>query len=182
MKANPTKPKEYSTIQFKAKLFAAKTVASNESLILLTLPIDATAKLPSRGMVSVEGEINSFPFTATLEPDGNGSHWLRVSKQILKTASLEEGDVVALKITPTQNEPEPEVPADLRKALVDSPKAQKLWLEITPMARRDWIRWIDTAKLAKTRARRIEVACSKLNSGMRRPCCYNYLCPIALVV
>ena len=41
------------------------------------------------------------------------------------------------------------------------------------MARWDWIRWINATAQQETRKRRIEVAFSKLKSGMRRPCCFN---------
>src|SRR5213075_2927953 len=83
----------------------------------LTLPKDASAKLPSRGMTTVEGTINGFPFRATLEPDGQKSHWLRVNRKMRETAGADAGDVVTLEIVPSGKEPEARVPADLRKAL-----------------------------------------------------------------
>lgn len=67
----------------------------------------------------------------------------------------------------------PKMPADFRKALLATPKALVLWKDITPIARRDWILWIITAKKMETRKRRIEVACSKLSSGKRRVCCFG---------
>ncbi len=67
---------------------------------------------------------------------------------------------------------EPRVSADLRKALAADAQAKIIWLDITPVARRDWISWIDSAKQPETRRRRIEQTCSKLVAGKRRPCCY----------
>ena len=64
-------------------------------------------------------------------------------------------------------------PNDLKKALDASPKALAVWKDITPIARRDWIAWIISGKLKETRKRRIEKACSKLSSGMRRVCCFG---------
>ncbi len=64
------------------------------------------------------------------------------------------------------------LPPDLQKALTATPKGKALWDDITPIAQRDFLRWIDSAKQAETRARRIKIACSKLTSGQRRPCCY----------
>ena len=88
-------------------------------------------------------------------------------------AGVNAGDIVTLKIAPVEKEPEPKMPADLRKALVAAPKAQALWLGVTPAARRDWIHWITSAKQAETRARRIANACSMLLAGKRRPCCFD---------
>jgi hypothetical protein len=64
---------------------------------------------------------------------------------------------------------------DLGNALGAVPLAQALWAEITPMARRDWILWISSAKQLETRARRIEKACDMLASGKRRVCCFGGL-------
>src|SRR5438477_1013208 len=68
---------------------------------------------------------------------------------------------------------EPRVPTDLRKALAATPKAKAQWSDLTPIARRDFISWIDSAKQPETRRRRIERAGSMLAAGKRRPCCYT---------
>ena len=160
-------------IRFSAKLLRPAATGKTGSWTFLTLPKDASAKLPSRGMTTVEGTINGVPFRATLEPDGQKGHWLKVDRKMSKGAGADGGDVVTLEIAPVQEEPEPRVPADLRKALAAAPKARALWSDITPMARRDWIHWITSAKQAETRTRRIKNACSMLIAGKRRPCCFD---------
>ena len=77
------------------------------------------------------------------------------------------------KAKPAGEEAEAKVPADLRQALAAAPLATAKWKDLTPIARRDFISWIDSAKQAETRARRIEKACSMLEAGKRRPCCYS---------
>jgi hypothetical protein len=161
-----------STIRFKAKLFRPDATAKIWSWALLTLPKSASAKLPSRGMTMVEGTINSIPFRAALEPNGKGSHWFRVNKAMHDAAGADSGDTVTVEITRAGEEPEVRVPMDLRKALRAAPLAQASWADITPMARRDWIFSISSAKQPETRRRRIEKACSMLASGKRRLCCF----------
>ena len=124
-------------------------------------------------MTAVEGTINGVPFQATLEPDGQKSHWLKVDRKLREAAEADAGDIVTLEITPAADEPEPKVPADLRKALAAAPEARALWLDITPMARRDWIHWITSAKRPETRVRRVHSACSMLAAGKRRVCCFD---------
>lgn len=67
---------------------------------------------------------------------------------------------------------ETKAPPDLRKALAADPKIMALWKDLTPISRRDFISWITSAKQPETRRRRIRIACDKLLSGKRRPCCY----------
>jgi hypothetical protein len=144
------------------------------SWTFLLVPKNASAKLPSRGMTAIEGTLNGVAFQATLEPDGQKSHWLKVDRKLSEAARADAGDVVTLEIAPAAEEPEPELPADLRKALATAaPKARKLWSDITPVARRDWIQWITSAKQEETRVRRIKNACSMLATGKRRPCCFD---------
>ena len=162
-----------SKIRFNAKLLRPATTAKGPSWSFLTLPKNATAKLPSRGMTTVEGTINDCPFRATLEPDGQKGHWLKVDRKLREAAGAEVGHIVALEFAPVGEEPEPKVPADLRRALAAAPKARALWAHITPVARRDWIHWITSAKQAETRARRVTNACAMLAAGKRRPCCFD---------
>ena len=165
--------KTVSKIRFKAKLFRPAESAKADSWTFLILPKTASAKLPSRGMTAVEGTINAYSFQAVLEPDGQKSHWLKVDRNLREAAGADAGDIVTLEIAPAAEEPEPTVPADLRKALVAAPKARKLWSDITTVARRDWVHWITSAKQPETRARRIKNACSMLAAGKRRVCCFD---------
>jgi len=146
----------------------------------LVLPPEASAQLPSRGMVSVKGTLNGRPFQATFAPDGQGGHWLKVDRKGEAPEGTRAGDTVTLEITPVPpgEEPEPTVPPDLRNALAKAPgaagaKIRATWSEITPLARRDWIQWITSGKRAETRAKRIDTALDMLAKGKRRPCCFD---------
>jgi hypothetical protein len=162
-----------STIQFETKLFTIN------GWTILRLPESASAQLPSRGMTMVSGTVNGAHFKAVLEPDGHyapgeePSHWFSPGERLLGEAAAKAGDTVRVSIEPTKEWIEPEIPEDLREALANSPKAEALWNDITPLARWDWIRWIRAVKTPETRQKHIDVALDKLNKGMRRPCCFN---------
>ncbi len=64
------------------------------------------------------------------------------------------------------------LPADLRKSITSDKKVIDLWEDITPLARNEWICWVENAKMIETRKRRIEQTNSKLRGGKRRPCCW----------
>lgn len=174
--AKPDKPSRPApTIRFRATLHCPATTGGRPvAWTFLNLPPAASAKLPSRAQVSVQGTLNDAPFTATLEPDGKGGHWLKVPRKLREAAGAQPRDIVSLEITPLAKEPEPKAPADLRRALTDAPPAaRETWKATTPLARRDWIHWITSAKQDETRRRRIVSACDMLAKGKKRPCCFD---------
>ncbi len=65
-----------------------------------------------------------------------------------------------------------DLPGDLREALLSSVDALHAWGDITPLARNEFICWVDDAKQAKTRERRIRRTQEELEAGQRRPCCW----------
>lgn len=139
---------------------------------ILRLPAVASAALPSRGQVAVTGTLGGHDFGTVVEPDGKRGHWIRVDEP-LATVLGEPGTVVSTTIAPAEQWPEPELPDDFRSALDDAPDTAQLWAAITPMARWEWVRWVQATKSPSTRARRVDVGISKLRDGKRRPCCFD---------
>ena len=65
-----------------------------------------------------------------------------------------------------------ELPTDLRKALIGNAAALSAWNDITPLARNEFICWVEDAKQEATRGRRIRRTQEELEEGQRRPCCW----------
>lgn len=159
--------------RFKAKLLRPATPGCDPSWAFVVLPKDASEKLPRRGRTTVQGALNGRPFQATLEPDGQLSHWLKVDQDLLDASAMHVGDMVTLEIAPVKPEPEPDVPADLQEALTECPEAKMVWEDTTTIARLDWIHWIESAKQERTRQQRIKNACDMLASGKKAVCCFD---------
>jgi uncharacterized protein YdeI (YjbR/CyaY-like superfamily) len=64
------------------------------------------------------------------------------------------------------------LPGDMEAALRSDPKALAAWEDITPLARNEWICWVETAKQSATRTKRINWGRESLADGKRRPCCW----------
>jgi uncharacterized protein YdeI (YjbR/CyaY-like superfamily) len=64
------------------------------------------------------------------------------------------------------------MPEDLQKALLSDAEVTRLWEDITPLARNEFICWVEDAKQQKTRERRIVRTTEELLEGKRRPCCW----------
>jgi hypothetical protein len=159
-------------IRFKATLLKPES-PPRATWSFLRVPKVASAKLSSRGQVAVEGTINGQAFKAVFEPDGEGSHWLKVGAALRKKVQAEVGGQVSLEIAQAAEAPEPMVPPELRKALAATPAAKAQWDGLKPAQRQDWILWITSAKRAETSTRRIATACDMLASGKRRVCCFD---------
>jgi hypothetical protein len=163
-----TQRKGGATIQFEA------TLSTIDTSTVLRLPESASTDLPSRGQVAVHGTIDDVEFQTVLEPDGTSGHWMRVDDDLRLAAGISAGDTVTLDIVVTKEWPEPSVPRDLATALASAPQGtQDLWSEITPMARWEWVRWVNATKNPGTRQRRVDVSLSKMETGKRRPCCFD---------
>jgi uncharacterized protein YdeI (YjbR/CyaY-like superfamily) len=65
-----------------------------------------------------------------------------------------------------------ELSPDLHDALIANTVALEAWTDITPLARNEFICWVEDAKQEKTRVRRIRRTQEELEEGMRRPCCW----------
>ena len=150
------------------------TSAKAASWTFLTLPKAASARLPV-ARHGVGGRHHQWPALSRHARAGRQEevYWLKVSRKLREAAGAEAGDVVTLDRSAAEREPEPRMPSDLRKVLAAAPKARSVWKDITPIARRDWIQWIVSARRPETRARRVDNACSMLAGGKRRICCFD---------
>lgn len=183
--AEDTAVPDTSAVRFTARVIAVPVVGDEGERLIVRLPEDASRMLPSRGQVAVAGVIRAEPasgstadsgaapraFETVIEPDGLRGHWLDVAAAL--GAGAADGDTVSVELRPGGEWPEPEIPADFAEALADAPDSAETWRDITPMARWEWVRWINSTRVVKTRERRIEVGLSKLEAGKRRPCCFD---------
>ena len=141
--------------------------------MIVRLPAEASAALPSRGQISATVTVDEAPYPTVIEPDGRRGHWIAIDDGLRSHLGLDAGATVNLIIEPTKAWPEPEIPEDFSAALTDADDLADVWDDITPMARWEWVRWINATKNPVTRDRRVEVGISKLRSGKRRPCCFD---------
>lgn len=158
---------------FQARLLRPATPGDGGGWAFLVLPRSASELLPRRGRTSVVGAINGYPFQATLEPDGQLGHWLRVSEALREAAGVEFGETVSISLAPAKTEAEPQIPQDLQSALDACAEAMATWKATTTIARVDWVHWIESAKQTRTRQSRVANACDMLAQGKKRVCCFD---------
>jgi hypothetical protein len=128
-------------VRFEATLYAI------DGSTILRLPEKASNQLPSRGQVAVQATVNGHACQTVVEPDGESGHWVRIHAKQQRAAALRAGDTAEVELVPLEDWPEPKVPRDLQAALAAAPdKIQELWKDITPMARWEWVRWVNATR------------------------------------
>lgn len=65
-----------------------------------------------------------------------------------------------------------EVPPDLAKILQADAAVLAIWAGLTPLARNEWICWVEDARRDATRQKRMLRLIADLKAGKRRPCCW----------
>jgi hypothetical protein len=172
--AKPGRVAEPEVLRFEARVTAR--VAGTGAMI--AFPLRIARRLEA--MDSIEGTINDHPFRATLDRKEAGGRELRVNAAMLRGSAARVGDTVRLAILGP--EPPLVVAPDLRVAMARSGDATALWAEMSDLARRDYVRWIDGTNNAGTRARRVQRTVEQLAEGKRRPCCFNaYEYPLSYI-
>ena len=159
-------------LQFNATLLKPKNSAE-DFVAFVVIPKEISQVFPRRGRTGADIHVNQYTFQAILEPDGQLSHWLKIDHQTFASAKLAFAEHYIFEITPVLEQPEPVVPDDFDQALANCIGARQVWLDTTTIARIDWIHWIESAKQAKTRAKRIADACNMLKEGKSRVCCFD---------
>lgn len=157
-----------------AKLsFRTTPVLVNEWWIV-RLPKQSSQQLRSRGQVCVLLKVGSDERVVVLEPDGEFGHWFRLTDEMVDNCGVDESTELTIHLKECSDWPEPDIPTDVLKRLMSQPSTiQKKWGNITPMARWEWIRWINSTSNESTRAGRIDKTFSKLAGRHTRPCCFN---------
>lgn len=65
-----------------------------------------------------------------------------------------------------------EAKADMESAIRSNDVVLALWQSLSQLGRNEFICWVEDAKQAKTRQRRIERTVEELCEGRKRPCCW----------
>jgi Bacteriocin-protection, YdeI or OmpD-Associated/Domain of unknown function (DUF1905) len=136
---------------------------------LLDVPVGVSSALAQRGRVPVRVSVNGVHFRGSLMPLGDGRHSLGVTKAQLAQAGVAQGDTVRVQLARDAEPRVIEPPADLAAALAAEQPAADAFAGLSHTHRREYVRWIEEAKRAETRRRRIEKAVTMLRDGVRTP-------------
>jgi hypothetical protein len=105
--------------------------------------------------VPVHGWIEGLPFKSTLVPRGGGSYRLHVHSRIWRNLRIDAGAAVEVTLLVDTEPREAVLPPDLAAGLADTPRALGIFNGLTVALRRQIVQYVDQAKQARTREKRI---------------------------
>lgn len=129
------------------------------------VPEDLQANLPFDQFprLRIEAEIGNRPFFGAFQPM-NGRYYLLLSKRFLKSAGLELGDWVTVRLR-IADQDAVDVPPALQRALKADGHAKAMWEKLTPGKRRGLAYQVASAKTAPTQTRRASKIIEKILLG-----------------
>jgi hypothetical protein len=128
----------------------------------LNVPFSIEAAFGSKGQVKVRGTVNGQPFRGSVMPHGDGTHFLVVNKAIRDAAGVTTGDTVSVSMEQDSGERVVNIPDDLRAMLDADEAARTAFEKFSYSHQKEYVDWIESAKTAETRQRRIESAAGKI--------------------
>jgi uncharacterized protein YdeI (YjbR/CyaY-like superfamily) len=148
---------------FKATL---ERIPSRLNWVIIRIPFDVPKVWGTRAKVRVKGEINGFPFRASVFPTGKGYHCMLVKRSMQIGANASVGQTVQFRVEPDTAKPVATVPPELHRILNED-RSFRRWFDELSFSMRKWIcDWIVMVKNPASRIRRAEQVAEQLLSTM----------------
>jgi hypothetical protein len=142
------------------KTFEAKLIARGPkgAWTYLMVPFDVAATFGVKGTCKVQGSINGHKFRTSLMPNGDSTHHLVVSKEMMACAKVAQGETAKITLAPDTEPRTVDIPPDLQFP----PELKTFFDSLAFTHRREYVDWINQAKRPETRANRIAKALEML--------------------
>ncbi len=112
--------------------------------------------------IPVIGQVEGLPMKSTLSPRGGGAYRLHIHSSIWRKLHIDAGDAVEVMVQVDTEPRDPSLPEDLAGALAEEPRAMAIFNAMTPALRRQIVRYVDQAKQAITRERRVRLIAKRM--------------------
>jgi hypothetical protein len=137
----------------------------NGAWTFMPIPFDVEKVFGKRSRIAVCGTVNGFAFRNSIMPTGDGGHEMMFAKALQQGAGAVAGDVVEVYMEADLEPRKVEVPNDLAEALRGDARAEELFAKASFSCQKEFVVWIEEAKRAETRQRRIANTLLMLHAG-----------------
>ena len=132
------------------------------------VPPEISTVFGSRGRVAVCGTLNGAPYRSSIMPEGDGSHYLNVTRALMAAAQARPGDLVQITMAVDREARTVDMPEELVAALAAHPAANAVFEALAYSHRKQYADWVASAKRAETRQTRASKAVERLQSSKPR--------------
>jgi Bacteriocin-protection, YdeI or OmpD-Associated/Domain of unknown function (DUF1905) len=146
--------------------FSATVELGGKTATGIEVPDDVVAALGPGRRPPVTVTVGSHSYRTTVARMG-GRFLVPLSAENRTAAGVAAGDQVDIDIEPDSTPREVEVPADLTEALAGDDAARATFGGLSYTHRKEWVRWVEEAKKADTRATRLAKTVEALHAGKR---------------
>ncbi len=131
---------------------------------VIYLPVELVSRLTfDKGQrLRICGTLNGTMISGAINPSKSG-HYIMVSKKLQRICALNVGDAAFIEFEIDSAEAV-DIPAELERALWANDAARKAWSLLTPGKKRGHCHLVNSAKLSKTKQKRIEELIDLLTS------------------
>ncbi|HSY33049.1 MAG TPA: YdeI/OmpD-associated family protein [Verrucomicrobiae bacterium] len=112
--------------------------------------------------IPVHGQVEGLPLKSTLSPRGGGAYRLHIHSNIWRKLRIDAGATVEVMLFLDSEPRDPVLPHDLAGGLADEPRALAIFNSLTPALRRQIVRYVDQAKHATTRDKRVRLIVKRM--------------------
>lgn len=141
------------------------TIQKEGSFTFVAIPFSPREAWGARPNYPVAGTINEFPVRGTLGALGQ-DYFLRLGAAWMRDSGIEVGASVLVTLS-LEGPHEGNLAPDIAAALSSSEKAKTFFDGLPTFYRKNFIRWIESAKKEETRSRRIHEMIRLLEEGKR---------------
>jgi hypothetical protein len=143
-------------------------VLADASSLYFEVPAEVVAALGAGKRPPVRTTINGLEYRTRIAVYG-GRFLIGLRREVIKQLDLVAGQEAELTLELDAEPREVHVPDDLAAALATDPQARALFDALAFTNRKEYVAWVEGAKRAETRARRVADATALLKSGRRTP-------------
>lgn len=130
------------------------------------VPFDVEAAFGSK-RPKVKALIEGVPYRGTLVRMGSENHILIILKSIREQVGKTFGDEVKVSVELDAEERVATVPAELKRVFKSDKEAKSAFEKLSYSHQKEYVKWIEEAKKAETRARRVEQATQLLKEKQK---------------
>jgi hypothetical protein len=141
-------------------------VEQSGTKVYITLPFDPNAVWGVKERHHISGSINGCPFRGPIEAIGT-EYFIALGPAWRRDNGIDVGAEVEVVLAPEGPQTD-NIARDIARALEAEPEARTFFESLPSFYRKNYIRWIESAKRPETRAARIAEAVKLLKAGVRQ--------------